>query len=104
MEQVLEASPRGAEEHHHHEHDVAVAVITPAGIYPSEDEFRRVPQTEAVETTLRAAAEKLHLTNTSDWVARVHDREIDVRRTFREQHLNEIVELHWHKHEGGGGA
>ena len=73
MGQVLEAPSREAEEHHHHEHDVAVAVITPAGIYPSEDELRRVPGTEVIETTLKAAAEKLHLTNTSDWVARVHE-------------------------------
>jgi hypothetical protein len=33
MDQVLEEPPGEAEEHHHHEHDVAVAVITPAGIY-----------------------------------------------------------------------
>jgi hypothetical protein len=104
MGQVLEAPPHEAEDHHHHEHDVAVAVITPAGIYPSEDELRRVPGTEVIETTLKAAAEKLHLTNTSDWVARVHDRKINAQRTYREEHLSGIVEIHWHKHEGGGGA
>lgn len=104
MDQVLEKPPGEAEEHHHHEHDVAVAVITPAGIYPSEDEFQRVPDNEVIENTLKAAAERLHLTNTTDWVARVHDRKIDVHRTYREENLSGIVEIHWHKHEGGGGA
>jgi hypothetical protein len=104
MDQVLEKPSGETDEHHHHEDDVAVAVITPAGIYPDEEEFRRAPDTEIIKIVLDAAAEKLHLTNTSDWVARVHDRTIDIHRTFREEHLGGIVEIHWHKHEGGGGA
>jgi hypothetical protein len=104
MDQALEKPSGEADEHHHHEHDVAVAVITPAGIYPDEAEFRRAPDTEVMKVVLDAAAEKLHLTNTSDWDARVHGRLIDTHRTFREEHLSGIVEIDWHKHEGGGGA
>jgi hypothetical protein len=103
MEQaVLEGAPKAEV---HEEHDVAVAVITPVGTYPDEDDFRRVRDTTVIARVLEQAAEKLKLTNTSDWVARVHDRGvIDVTRTFREEHLAGIVEIEWHKHEGGGGA
>ena len=103
MDQVAE-KPSAATDKHHHEHDVAVAVITPAGIYPDENEFRRAPDTEIIKVVLDAAADKLHLTNTSDWVARADDRTINIDRTFREEHLAGIIEIHWHKHEGGGGA
>ena len=104
MDQVLGKPSDESDEHLHHEHDVAVAVITPGGIYPGEDEFRRAPDTEIIKVVLDAAAEKLHLTSTSDWVARAHERKIDIHRTFREEHLSGVVEIHWHKHEGGGGA
>ena len=103
MDQVLD-KPAADAAAHQHEHDVAVAVITPAGIYPDEHDFRRVPDTEIIDVVLKAAADKLHLTNTSDWVARAHDKQLDIHRTFREQHLSGIVEIDWHKHEGGGGA
>lgn len=103
MDQVLEKPSRGGGEREC-EQDVAVVVFTPSGIYPDEDDFRRVAETEAIKTVLDAAAENLHLTNTSDWVARVDERELDVNRTFREECLSGIVEIHWHKREGGGGA
>lgn len=88
----------------HHECDVAVAVITPAGIYPGEEAFRRASDTEAIDVVLKAAANQLKLTNTADWDVRVHDRRVDPHRSFREERLSGIVEIHWHKHEGGGGA
>lgn len=84
--------------------DVAVAVITTAGIYPSEDEFRRVDRDTEIEDVLKKAAKKLHLTNTDDWVARVDDNEVNVKHTFRQEGLKGIVEIEWHKREGGGGA
>ncbi len=84
--------------------DVAVAVITPAGIYPDDDDYRRVKDTAVIARVLEEAKTKLKITNTTDWVARVHEREINVDRTFREDHLSGIVEIEWHKREGGGGA
>jgi predicted nucleotidyltransferase len=102
MEQaVLEGSAKAEARK---EHDVAVAVITPSGIFPDDDDYRRVKETTVIAKVLEEAAKKLKITNTSDWVARVHDREIDTHRTFHEDHLSGIVEIEWHKHEGGGGA
>jgi uncharacterized protein with von Willebrand factor type A (vWA) domain len=102
MEQaVMEAS---AKAEGHKEIDVAVAVITPDGIYPDENDYRRVKETTVIATVLEDAKAKLKITNTTDWVARVHGREIDVKRTFREDRLSGIVEIEWHKRAGGGGA
>ncbi len=103
MDQAIEKPSHGGGEGDCHR-DVAAVVFTPAGIYPDEDDFRRVPETEVIKAVLDEAAEKLHLTNTSDWVARVGERELDIKRTFREECLAGIVEIHWHKREGGGGA
>jgi hypothetical protein len=89
---------------HEHEHVAAVAVITPVGTYPDENEFRRVADAEIIENILAMAANKLKLTNTSDWVAHARGREINVKHSFRHDHLFGIVEIEWHKHEGGGGA
>jgi hypothetical protein len=85
-------------------HDVAVLVITPSGVYPSEDEYRRVPNSEKIEVVLAAAAKALELTDTSDWVVKSHDRKLDAKQTFHAEHLHGIVDIHWHKPEGGGGA
>lgn len=94
----------GAKEEGHKEVDVAVAVITPAGVYPDDEDFRRVAETTVIAVVLEEAKNKLKITNTTDWVARVHEREIDVSHTFRQDRLSGIVEIEWHKREGGGGA
>ncbi len=86
------------------EHDVAVAVITPKGTYPNEVDYHREANTVKVSVVLEHAARKLELTNTTDWVAHAHGRQIDVTRSFLENGLRGIVEIEWHKHEGGGGA
>lgn len=97
-------SDQAQETDKHKEHDVAVAVITPVGIYPDEDDFRREPESTVIEQVLKAAAEKLKITNTSDWVAKVDGRKLDPHTTFKQAHLSGIVEIEYHKHEGGGGA
>lgn len=89
---------------HKKDHDVAVAVITPVGTYPDEEDFRRVHESTVVETVLKEAALHLKITNTTDWVAHVDGRRIEVHRTFAENDLCGAVEIEWHKHEGGGGA
>lgn len=94
-----------ADSHRHEkEHDVAVAVITPVGTYPDEEDFRRVHESTVVETVLAEAARHLKITNTSDWVAHVDGRRVEIHRTFAENRLCGVVEMEWHKHEGGGGA
>ena len=102
MDQAV--SDQGQEADKLKEHDVAVAVITPVGIYPDEYDFRREPENTVIEKVLKAAAEKLKITNTSDWVAKVDGRKLDPNRTFKQEHLSGIVEIEYHKHEGGGGA
>lgn len=91
---------------HHHEKSgaIAVAVITPSGTFPNEEDYRRTYSGEIVSHILKAAAEHLHLTNTDDWVAFVDNRPIDPSKSFADNDLCEIVEIEWHKHEGGGGA
>jgi hypothetical protein len=92
------------EGHGHHQGPVAVAVITPSGIFPNEDDYRRAYETEVVQVILDEAKKKLGLTNTADWVATVENRPIDPAKTFEQNDLCGIVEIEWHKHEGGGGA
>jgi hypothetical protein len=86
------------------EKPMAVAVITPSGTFPSDDDYRRTTGRQVVAEFLALAAEKLKLTNTSDWVAFVNDKELDVNSTFKHNGLHDIVEVEWHKREGGGGA
>lgn len=92
-------------EENHNEHDViAVAVITPSGTYPDDDDYRRSFGGEVVGHILEKAATHLHLTNTSDWVAYVDNRPIELQKTFAHNGLHGIIEIEWHKEEGGGGA
>jgi hypothetical protein len=83
---------------------LGVAVITPDGTYPEEDGYRRVSEQDRIATILKAAAHALKITNTSDWVAKVGDRVLDPARTFAEEKLCCVVDIEYHKHEGGGGA
>lgn len=83
---------------------MAVAVITPSGTFPNDDDYRRSYRAQPISEVLEAAKEHLKLTNVSDWVAFVENRPINVAGTFAENHLHGIVEIEWHKHEGGGGA
>lgn len=96
-----------AKEHDAHActtHDIAVAVVTPSGVYPDDDDFRRAQGITRVEEILKLAADALKLTNTSDWVALACGRDIDPAKSFNANHLHGVVEIDWHKREGGGGA
>jgi hypothetical protein len=57
-----------------------------------------------VANVLERAKIKLELTNTADWIAEVDNRPIDPSKSFAENNLHGIVEIEWHKPEGGGGA
>jgi len=83
---------------------VAVAVITPSGIYPNPDDYRRAYEAETVKVVLDAAADKLNIKDTSDWDAYVDNAPIDPSKSFLGNGLSGIVEIEWHKREGGGGA
>jgi hypothetical protein len=53
---------------------------------------------------LKLAQEALHLTNTGDWVVSVGERQLKPEDTFKKAGLRCVVDLEWHKPEGGGGA
>jgi hypothetical protein len=102
MDQVSVETAAKAE--NHKEHNVAVAVIMTVAVYPDEDDFRRVGENTVIAKVLHLAAEKYEIKNTADWVALVDGREIDASKTFKQEKLDCIVEIEWHKREGGGGA
>lgn len=83
---------------------LGAAVITPVGTFPGETEYQRVYPNDRISSILVLAANKFALTNTADWVAHVADRQINTERTFREEGLLCVVDIEWHKPEGGGGA
>lgn len=91
-------------EDEHDQKEVAVAVMTPDGIYPGENTLRREPAHTVVSEVLIHAAKHLQLTNTADWVVLVKGERINPQETFKSLGLKCIVDLDWHKPEGGGGA
>ena len=82
-----------------------MAVITPKGIYPDENDFRRKPETTVIAEVLKAAADHFKITNTLG-LGRQGRGTAAQRRTRRSstKKLSGIVEIKYHKHEGGGGA
>lgn len=92
------------QEHGGKHEDVAVAVITPSGIFPGEDVLQRIDQDTQIGKVLELAQEGLHLTNTGDWVVSVGERQLKPEDTFKKAGLRCVVDLEWHKPEGGGGA
>ncbi len=93
-----------SEEHVSSKGPVAVAVITPSGIFPTPDDYRRAYEAEVVGDVLKMAAEHLKILDHRDWDAYVENAPIDPAKTFAENELQGIVEIEWHKREGGGGA
>lgn len=81
---------------------IEARVITTSGVYP-EAGFDRVPVHERVATFLKKADEKLHITNTTGWVAVVAGRKIAVDRSFQDDGLSGRVEIDWGPDHGGGG-
>ncbi|WP_043216533.1 hypothetical protein [Burkholderia gladioli] len=92
------------EQEHNGKGPVAVAVITPSGIFPTPDDYRRAYGHEIVKVVLDAAANELKIKDTSDWDAYVDNEPIDPGKSFAENGLCGVVEIEWHKREGGGGA
>jgi hypothetical protein len=88
---------------HHPEQHVAVAVITTAGVYPDAADYRKAEKNEKIAIVLQEAARHFGITNTTDWVAHVDDRELNINLTFEEENLCGVVEIEYHKRQGGGG-
>lgn len=84
--------------------EVAVAIITPSGIFPGDDFLRRTPAHSTIGSVLHAAATALKLTSTEGWVVRIGERHLDPTHSFAQEGLHCLVDIDWHKPEGGGGA
>lgn len=101
-------------EHKEHKEEdgmVLVAVLTPEGTYPDPEDhdqgsegYVRVNKDEIVNVVLSTAARKLELKETSDWDAYVNNKAIDPYKSFADNGLCGVVDIEWHKREGGGGA
>lgn len=83
---------------------VAVAVYTPQGSFPGDEDYRKVPVDQPIEEIIKQANAHLKLTNTSDWVATIDDKEVALNSTYKHLRGCCFVEIEWHKREGGGGA
>jgi hypothetical protein len=86
------------------DHPLGAAVITPVGTYPGDELFQRVLPGDRISAVLSRAATELKITNTDGWVVVVDDRDIDPNQTFHEAGLRCVVEIEYHKPEGGGGT
>lgn len=82
---------------------IEVKVITTSGSFPKQ-EFERVPIHQPIKVVLHKAAQALKITDTSGWVARVGEVELDISKSYSDQHLTGQVVIDYGPKEGGGGC
>ena len=87
---------------HHGPDKLLVTVLTLSGVFPAEGALR-VESSEAISSVLSRAAKALNLTDTSNWVVSVAERDIPISASFAQAGLAGAVELDWMPREGGGG-
>jgi hypothetical protein len=85
-----------------HKDKINVRVVTSSGSYP-EHGNQKVSVTEAVQEILTRAAAALKITDTTNWVAKVKGREIEVSQTYAHLGLHGEAKLDYGRREGGGG-
>jgi hypothetical protein len=81
---------------------ILVAVVTTAGTYPAEG-FDDVPINQPVKVILQHASKELGITNTTDWIAVVAGRELEIERDYVANNLTGEVSINWGPRETGGG-
>ncbi|MFT3697718.1 MAG: hypothetical protein QM831_31555 [Kofleriaceae bacterium] len=82
---------------------VLVAVLTTAGTYPAHG-FDELPAHQQIKVVLADAAAALKLTSNDTWVAKVGGREVDVTKSYADDHLTGKVEINYGPRETGGGT
>ena len=65
--------------------------------------FESVPLDQPIKVELQRAATKLKITDTTGWVAKVGNRELDIEKNYSDNQLCEKVEIDYGPREGGGG-
>jgi hypothetical protein len=84
------------------ENHIEVAVVTTSGRWPATG-FDRVPTHQPVKVELADAARHLGIVNTSNWIARVGTKELNVAASYKDNGLATQVEIDYGPREAGGG-
>ena len=71
---------------------------------PAREAGELKAELERTRASLDQAAKALHLTGTTNWIAKVKGREIDPNRSYVENDLKGKVDIDWGPRESGGGA
>lgn len=82
---------------------VDVRVVTTSGSFPKQG-FERVPVNQPIKVVLHKAAVALKITDTSNWVARAGEQELDITKSYSDHHLTGQVVIDYGPKEGGGGC
>ena len=81
---------------------IDVAVITTSGTWP-ETGFESVPIHQPVKVQLQRAVKELKITDTTNWIAKVGNQELNVEQSYEQNNLSGQVEIDYGPQEGGGG-
>jgi hypothetical protein len=81
---------------------VEVAVVTTSGRFPAEG-TERVASHQPVNNELNKAVKELKIVDTTNFIARVGEREIDPNKSYVENQLTGTVIIDYGPREGGGG-
>lgn len=84
------------------ESHVEVVVVTTSGSYPATG-TDRVAAHQPVGNQLKKAARELHIIDTTGWIARVGSTEVDIDKSYVDNHLTGTVKIDYGPREGGGG-
>lgn len=95
---VLEPEQQSKAEPQH----IEIAVITTSGTWPEEG-FDSVPIHQPIKVQLQHAVKKLKIADTTGWVAKVGNRELNIEQNYLENQLSGQVEIDYGPREGGGG-
>jgi hypothetical protein len=90
-------------EGHSDDNHVEVTVVTTSGRYPASGTDRNSVN-QPVENVLKKAANELHIVSTTNWVARIGGRELDVSKSYVDNGLSGTITIDYGPREGGGGA
>jgi hypothetical protein len=76
--------------------------VTTSGTWPELGSVR-VSSHQKVRVELEKAANHLHLTDTTGWIATVAGREINIQTSYEDNGLTGTIVIDFGPREGGGG-
>jgi len=87
----------------HPEPRIEVQIVTTSGKYP-EHGFDTVSAHQKIRVELEKAVKKLHIADTTGWIATVEDRELKIEESYPDNGLTGKVSIDYGPNEGGGGC